>query len=151
METSCELLWVDLCTKRGPLFLGVFYRPPKGDATTLQELNNSLQLLPGSSNIVIFCDFNTSHINWSMVSPVTSTPIITQLCSIVRNNFLIQFFVPIATRQDHILDLVLSNQPHFLSGVEVIDNSPNTDHSVLQFASTLLSCYKSQCHCLLYS
>ena len=150
LETSCELVWVELCTKRGPLFLGVFYRPPKSDVTTLQELNNSLQLIPASSNIVLFGDFNAPHIDWSSVSPVISTPINTQLCSIVSDNFLTQFvFVP--TRQNHILDLVFSNQPHLLSDVEVVDNLPNTDHSALQFVITLPSCYKSQCHRLLYN
>ena len=84
--------------------------PPKSDVTTLQELNNSLQLLPASSNIVLFGNFNASHIDWSLVSPVISTPINTQLCSIVSDNFLTQFvFAP--THQNHILDLVFSNQP----------------------------------------
>ena len=69
LETSCELVWVELCTKRGPLFLGVFYRPPKSDVTTLQELNNSLQLIPASFNIVLFGDFNAPHIDWSSVFP----------------------------------------------------------------------------------
>ena len=65
-------------------------------------------------------------------------------------NFLTRFvFVP--TRQNHILDLVLSNQPHLLSDVEVVDNLHNTDHSALQFAIALPSCYKSQCHGLLYN
>ena len=79
---------------------------------TLQELNNSLQLLPASSNIVLFGDFNAPHIDWSLVSPVISTPINTQLCSIVSDNFLTQFvFVP--TRQNHILDLVFQTSPIF--------------------------------------
>ena len=75
LETSRELLWVELCTKRGPLFLGVFYRPPKDDVSTLQELNNSLQLLSANSNIVLFADFNAPHIDWSLISSVISTPV----------------------------------------------------------------------------
>ena len=41
-----------------------------------------------------------------------------------------------------------SNQPHILSDVIVVDNLPGT---ALQFNVTLPSCYKPQCHCLLYN
>ena len=35
LEASSELIWIELCTKKGALFLGVFHRPPKGNVTTL--------------------------------------------------------------------------------------------------------------------
>ena len=150
LETSCELLWIELSTKKGPLLFGVYYRPPKSDVSMLQELNSSLHLLPASSKIVLCGDFNAPHIDWSLVSPVISTPVNTQLCSIVNDNFLTQF-VSVPTRQNHILDLVFSNQPHILFDVVVVDNLPGTDHLALQFTVTLPSCYKSQYLRLLYN
>ena len=104
-------------------------------------------ILPASSKIFLCGDFNAPHIGWSLVLPVISTPVNTQLCSIVIDTFLIQF----VSCQNHILDLVFSNHPHILSDVVVVDSLPGTDHLALQFAVTLPSCYKSQCHHLLYN
>ena len=28
LETSCELLWIKLSTRKGPLLFGVYYHPP---------------------------------------------------------------------------------------------------------------------------
>lgn len=53
LETSCELLWIELCTQKGPLLFGVYHHIPKIDVSMLQELNNSLQLLPACSKIVL--------------------------------------------------------------------------------------------------
>lgn len=149
METSCELLWIKLSTKKGPLLFGVYYHPPKKDVSMLQELNSSLHLLPANSKIACG-DFNASHIDWSLVSPVISTPVSTQLCSTVNDNFLTQF-VSVPTRHNHTLDLVFPIRPHILSDFVVVDNLLDTDHLALQFTVTLPSCYKSQYHRQLFN
>lgn len=114
LETSCELLWIELSTKKGPLLFGVYYRPPKSDVSMLQELNSSLQLLPACSKVVLCGDFNAPHIDWSLITSVKSTPVNTQLCSIVNDNFLTQF-VSEPTCQNHILDLVFfQSASHFV-------------------------------------
>ena len=33
LETHCEMLWIEVHTRDGPLLFGVFYRPPNSDAT----------------------------------------------------------------------------------------------------------------------
>ena len=139
LETSCELLWIELCTKKGPSLLGTYYRPPKNDLSMLHELNNSLQVFPAGSKVILCGDFNAPHIDWSSVSPVTASPVNKYLCSIANDNFLTQF-VSVPTRQDHILDLVFSNYHSVLSSVSVVDNLPGTDHEALQFTLTLPSC-----------
>ena len=148
LETSCELLWIQLS---GLLLFGTYYRPPKNDLCPLHELNNSLQLLSARSKVIL-CggDFNVPHIDWSSVSSVITSPVSTQLCSIVNDNFLTQY-VSVPTRQGHILDLVFSNSPSVLSIVSVVDNLPGTNHEALQFFVTSPSCSKSQCFRLLYN
>ena len=132
------------------MLFGTYKRPPKNDLSMLHELNSSLQLLPDYSKVILCGDFNAPHIDWSLVSPVITSPITTQLCSIVNDNFLTQF-VSVPTHRDHILDLVLSNYRTILSAVTVVDNLPSTDHEALQFIVTLPSCSKSHCHRLLYN
>ena len=144
LETSCELLWIELSTTKGPLLFGTYYRRP------LHELNNSQQLLSARSKVILCGDFNAPHIDWSSVSPVITSPVSTQLCSIVTDNFLTQY-VSVPTRQGHILDLVFSNSPSVLSPVSVVDNLPGTDHEALQFFVTSPSCSKSQCCRLSYN
>ena len=150
LETSCELLWLELLTKKGPLLFGIYYRPPRSDLFALHELHNSFQLLSAGSKVILCGDFNAPHIDWSSVLPVKSSPVNTQLCSIANDNFLTQL-VSVPTRHDHILDLVFSNYPSVLSAVSVVDNLPGTDHKALQFVVTLPSCSISRCWRLLYN
>ena len=73
-------------------------------------------ILPESSKIVLCGDINAPHIDWSLVLPVISTPVNIQLCSIVNDNFLIQF-VSVPTCQNHniiIMDLFIQSASHFV-------------------------------------
>ena len=135
----------EFTVSQGPILINHMNNFESHARADLFSQSASRCILPASSKIVLCGDFNAPHIDWSLALPVISTPVNTQLCSIVNDNFLFQF-VSVPTCQNHILDLVFSNQPHILFDVVVVDNLPGTDHLALQFAVTLPSCYKSQCH-----
>ena len=77
---------------------------------------------------------NAPYIDWSLVSPVISTPVNTQLCSIVN---LLSLFLHQHARIIYWTLFQFSNQPHILTNVMVVDNLPDTDHLALQFVVTL--------------
>ena len=99
-------------------------------------------------NFVLFGDFNAPHINWSLVSPVISIPINTQLNSIVYDSFLTQFvFVP--TRQNHTLDLVFFfNQSHLLSDEVSLALMKAVMFSRILFSMVIFLGFCKNCHAL---
>ena len=53
------------------------------------------------------------------------------LCSIAQDHFLTQL-INSPTRGDHILDLVFTNRPDYLTAVRPMDNLPGTDHDSVE-------------------
>ena len=124
------MIWIQIESKHGPVLFGAFYRPPNSDATTLEEMNVAIPSIPGNYPIVLCGDFNGPNINWSLITPTVSSPISSTFCTLVHDNFLTQL-VSSPTREDHILDLVFTNNPSFLYIVKVVDNLPGCDHDAV--------------------
>ena len=68
-----------------------------------------------------------------LLPPVNST-----FCSFIHDNFLTQL-VSSPTRSDHILDLILTNNPRCVSNVQVVDNLPGSDHDAVEFVLSVPS------------
>jgi len=67
-----------------------------------------------------------------VTSPVISSATNRLFCTIVQDNFLSQM-VNSPTRGNHILDLVLTNRPDYITAVHLMDNLPGTDHDSVEF------------------
>ena len=150
MSNFCdELLWLEIATSVGPVIFGVFYRPPAQGINNLVALNNCLMSI--AQYPVILCgDFNLPSINWSLTFPTVSSPAANLLCDLVRDNYLHQMVVD-PTRNQNLLDLVFTNQPDIVEGVQVIDNLPLTDHDAVQFTLNVVIPSQSRCKRLLYN
>ena len=124
-----ELLWLEVRTSAGPVLFGVFYRPPSQSVDNLVALNKCL-LSIAQYPIVLCGDFNLPSINWSLTFPTVSLPTANFMCDLVRDNYLHQMVVA-PTRYQNLLDLVFTNQPDIVVGVQVVDNLPLTDHNAV--------------------
>ena len=82
--------------------------------------------------IVLCGDFNLPSINWSLTFPTVSLPTANFMCDLVRDNYLHQMVVA-PTRYQNLLDLVFTNQPDIVVGVQVVDNLPLTDYNAVWF------------------
>jgi len=133
LKTHCEMLWVQIQTRDGPVLFGVFYHP-----TILEEMNAAISSIPGNYSIVICGDFYVPNIDWSVVTPIVSSPVNSTFCSLVHDNFLTQL-VSSPTRGDHILDLILTNNPSCVSNVRVADNLPGSNYDAVEFALSVSS------------
>ena len=94
---------------------------------------------------VVLCgDFNLPCINWSLTFPTVSSPAANFMCDLVCDNYLHQMVVA-PTRYQNLLDLVFTNQPDIVVGVQVVDNLPLTDHNAVQFILKVATLPQTPC------
>ena len=96
------------------------------------------------ASVVLCGDFNLPSINWSLTFPAVSSPIANFMCDLVHDNYLHQMVVA-PTRHQNILNLVFTNQPDIVSGVQVVDNLPHTDHDAVQFILNVVAPPQTSC------
>ena len=144
-----KILWIEIQTRDDSLLFGVFYHSPNSDATVLDKMNAAISAIPGNQSDLCG-DFNAPKIDWSLVTPTVSSPVNSAFCSLVHDNFLTQL-VSLPTRCDHILDLILTNDPRHVSNVQVVDNLPGTDHDAVEFVLFVSSDIAEQPDQVLYN
>ena len=138
-ETSCELLWVKLSLKPMSVIFGVFYRPPYHSTHDLQALQDSLLSVSDKHSCIIVCgDFNVPNIDWATAAPTLTSPNASLLCNIVMDSFLTQM-VTLPTRENNILDLVLTSHADLVTYVHLTDNLADCDHEVVEFLVAVTS------------
>jgi len=135
IETTCEVLWVELSTRTSKVLLGTFYRPPSSTPEYLTQLELSLACIPESYTVILCEDFNV-HVNWSVPSPYSPSRVASVMCDIAQD-FSLQQLVPEPTRGAHTLDLLLTNNPDRISNVKVVDGLPGADHEAVDFVVEL--------------
>ena len=132
LETS----WNSIQLKgRKQLIIGSFYRPPKSRNETLAKLVETfdkIQNLYGNSTIVLGGDFNLPGVNWDtgQISPNPNYPVylyhqFIDMC----NDFNLTQVNTLPTRNNNILDLIITNTPDLIANVTT---SPGiSDHDLL--------------------
>ena len=120
--------------------MGFFYRPPSSDVSYLLELEKSLCLLERSGNnltTLLLGDFNLPNVDWSNPSaPIGYDALSSTFCSISQDYFFYQMVLN-PTRDDKILDLVLSTAPDRLFDLGVNEGLGNSDHNSIEFLSLI--------------
>ena len=120
LNTDCEIIWTQcqIQNKRSKsLFFASFYRPNKTDINSLQELDSSLFRFIGdrlnTSNVIVAGDFNAPDLKWNYPEPTNCSLNSERLLEIIDEHGLTQL-VKESTRDDNILDLVLTNNVNIL-------------------------------------
>jgi len=87
----------------------------------------------GSKHHVLMGDFNYPDIDWSVHSCLPTASEDSQLfLDCLDDNFLSQH-VTVPTRKDSILDLVISDDPDTVDGVQNLGSFASSDHDILSF------------------
>lgn len=152
LESHCELLWIEITTITTKILFGVFYSPPSGPRDIpLDWLNLSLSGFSPSTPIILTGDFNIPDVTWSddgLATDATSKEG-KLLQDIVHGRSLVQLVLK-PTRGNNILDLLLTNDPRIVAGIEVTNGIQGSDHDAIQFtltsARTPLSRHKRPCY-----
>ncbi|CAG2212437.1 unnamed protein product [Mytilus edulis] len=106
LDTDCEICWNKIEIKGSkPLYTGCYYRPPDNNIAPIESLNTPLTRLTHSNNLP------------NLV-----------LTEALEENCLTQI-VKEPTRQDNILDLVLTTNPTSIENISVQDGM--SDHSIV--------------------
>ena len=135
-----ESLWIEIVNGRDRLLIGCIYRPPSlsREETSLiyQEISAAATRY---NNVCIMGDFNFRGIDW--VNNVGRTREEEEFLDVINDNFLRQL-VNVPTRENNILDLVLTNRDDLVNNLEVGGRLGNSDHEELRF-NIMLSCKKN--------
>ena len=120
------------------ILFAVLYRPPNSDFLYIKEFAKFLRLALKAKfdNIVITGDFNLPNIDWSTVTATTDNSVYSLFTKALKDYFLWQF-IDFPTRQDSLLDLVLTTIPGKVSNIEGYEDILNTDHKLIKFCIDL--------------
>jgi len=128
-----EHIWCKIKGKNGTdLTVGVCYRSnnasiyPDGNHKLLRELLYKTS----SQHVLILGDFNYKEIDWNPVGPVPGTADCEAFVDCLEDNFYIQH-VTVPTRDNSVLDLIISNDPELVSDVQVLNPLATSDHNML--------------------
>ena len=127
VDTFQDSIWCSIqLSSSQSLLVGCIYRPPNCSLANDARLTSLLNFVCDTNfnHLLIAGDFNYPNIDWKKMKGCNlSDPFI----SCVQDNFLHQI-VTSPTRQDNVLDLVFVNDPVFVSGEEVLESFPGSDH-----------------------
>jgi len=117
----------------GSLLIGVCYRSSNTAVVGADNatLLNQLLLEVSNSHVLILGDFNYPEINWSShTTSSTACGDTDDFLKTVEDCFYTEH-VQTPTRDDSILDLVLTRDPDLVSNVQVLYNFGSSDHSMI--------------------
>ena len=87
-------------------------------------------------NIVIAGDFNLPNIDWTNITATTENPIYSHFIKIINDYFLWQV-IDFPTRENNILDLILTSIPEKLTNINGSQDILVTDHKLVKFCINL--------------
>jgi endonuclease/exonuclease/phosphatase family metal-dependent hydrolase len=126
-----------------PVILYAVYLPePRQDE--LHQLNLSLQGNPESASVVVVGDFNLPTLNWSPDESVLNYTVWStensELCVLMKYNFLQQFIREPTYIAGNKLDLLLSNSPEIIDNISTftpVEIKFPSDHYLVNFSLRL--------------
>jgi Endonuclease-reverse transcriptase len=137
MDKDLEALWLQLETKRQPVYVCTLYRPPDKNNDYIEVLQKPLEIISDKHNkpalIVIAGDFNYPKIEWS--SPTASLTEEGKALLDLFDDFHLQQMVSYPTRysceSSFLLDLVVTSHPSCVTDCTVASVFP--DHCAINF------------------
>ena len=135
LEGDAEIVLCELRPEaRRKILAVVFYRPPNSNLDHLKELKKSLRHASqlNFDQIIICGDFNLPDIDWSTGIASSSESLHNYFTKFVKDNYLWQL-VHFPTRNNNILDLILTNIPDKIHNLHGYDDIISTDHKLIGF------------------
>ena len=132
-DDSTETIWVEIINGRDKLLLGCIYRPPKVTRQKSNLIFNELRSAARHKNTLIMGDFNYRDIDWETnTSSCTESE---EFINAVNDGFLKQL-VRQPTKDNNILDLILTNNDNLVYNLEIGGKLSNSDHNEIRFNIT---------------
>ena len=124
-----ESVWCDIMTGKGiSVLVGVVYKSPSAGHEEVKEILTMLSSLSGK-HVIIMGDFNYPKINWNTFESDSAGGLFLE---VILDNFWSQHvFSP--TREDNVLDLVISSEESMVENISVDEHLGNSDHNIVNF------------------
>ena len=108
--------------------------PPNTDIQYLRSLRSSLDRVNNmkAGKIFLVGDFNLPNFNWTNQPPCSYKQIYIETFEMLNDAFLTQENTE-PTRNDNILDLILTNFPDLIPELSVIENFVDSDHHIVSY------------------
>jgi endonuclease/exonuclease/phosphatase family metal-dependent hydrolase len=124
---KAEAVWCKIKTIRNSeVVVGVCYKSQAADGDELRELYMAISNA-SRKQVLIMGDFNFPNINWVMHESDTAG---SEFRDLIMDNYLVQH-VKFPTRENNILDLVLTSEVGMVDKVGVIEHLGNSDHNII--------------------
>ena len=122
-----EALWVDLHTvvHSSKLIIGVCYRPPN-----VNEEVETMERAARAGAVIKMGDFNYPEIDW--INGTSGTVKGQKFKNLLQDNFMVQF-IEAPTRNDALLDLIISNHAELITNVQIKEHLGSSDHNMISF------------------
>ena len=111
------------------LTIGLVYRSPninEDDHTKIQNAINEVS----KGECIIMGDFNHGHIQWKISREYRGEE--KQFIFLIQESFLKQHVLA-STREENVLDIVLSSQKELVDNVNIHEPLGNSDHNQMRF------------------
>jgi len=129
---QCELNHIKLLIGIKTIHLINIYRPPNCLLKNTKNLLNHLSKLTESDNLIYCGDFNIRNIDWQENKLIDlNDPLANLMLEFIDKKQLKQF-VREPTRENSILDIILSNNIKIVQEVEVLENFSTSDHKIVK-------------------
>ena len=132
---QCELVWWEISSASGSRFVfGVFYRQPDSNSDYLDLINESFNLISNLNVDKVFLvgDFNFPNFDWVNQVPLLFDQLHIKIFELLNDLFLTQMNQH-ATRNNSILDPVLTSTPDLVNDVSASEGFVDTDHWSVTF------------------
>lgn len=119
-------------------FRAVFYRPPSSDYLYLKEFTKFLDQASKAKfdHLLIVGDFNLPNVDWATLTASIDCQMYTLFTKAMKDHFLWQV-IDFPTRNNNILDLLLTNIPDKISNIKGFQDILNSDHQLIEFSMDL--------------
>ena len=88
------------------------------------------------TNIVLLGDFNFPDIDWDLICPSQPNVLSDYFCDNIVNFYGFSQLIDEPTRQDAILDLVISNRPESIKNIQILNGIGSSDHNIVSLKLT---------------
>ena len=128
-DVNSESIWVELIDEKEKQIIGNFYSPPNLSRETSMLLFQEIIATAKCRNVCIIGGFNYKNVDWINIARNHE---LDDFINIIQVNFLKQI-VSEPTREDSILDLVITNRDNLVSNMETGGKLGSSDHQEIHF------------------